>query len=175
MFFIITFMLIEDFNQTLDTWIKELEKYSFTQLSVKPSPTSWSIGQVYMHLIGATSYFIKQMQICASTNDHAEEETSVNAKAMFLNNAFPDAILEGPPSNADTPPPVSKEQLTEGLNHLKDEINKTAALVSKSQYKGKTKHFGLGYFNANEWMQFAEMHLRHHLRQKKRVDDYIKI
>ena len=27
---------------------------------------------------------------------------------------------------------------------------------------GKTKHPGLNYFTAKEWLQFAEMHLRHH-------------
>lgn len=171
----LTNMLIEDFNHTLDDWIKGLEQYNFTQLSAKPSPTGWSPGQLYMHLIDATNYFIKQAQICATTNDNAKEEASTNAKTMFLNNEFPDAILEGLPSNAGTPQPVSKNQLISELIHLKDEINKAEAMISKSQYKGKTKHSGLGYFNANEWLQFAEMHFRHHLRQKKRLDEYIKL
>ena len=168
-------MLIEDFNQTLDGWIKELEQYNITQLSGKPSATSWSLGQLYMHLIQSTHFFIKQIQICVSTDDNAKEESSANAKAMFLKNEFPDAILEGPPSNANTPQPVSKNQLVSELIHLKDEINKVEFLVGVSQFNGKTKHFGLGYFTANEWLQFAEMHFRHHLRQKKRLDDYIKL
>ncbi|HEV9036934.1 MAG TPA: hypothetical protein VGQ51_09945 [Puia sp.] len=35
---------------------------------------------------------------------------------------------------------------------------------------GKTRHPGLHYFNSLEWLQFAEMHMRHHFRQKKRID-----
>jgi hypothetical protein len=27
------------------------------------------------------------------------------------------------------------------------------------------------FFNAPEWLQFAEMHMRHHFRQKMRIDD----
>ena len=93
---------------------------------------------------------------------------------MFLNNDFPDAILEGPPSNAFTPQPESKDQLLTELLQLKDEMTKAEALIAASQFNGKTKHSGLGYFTASEWMQFAEMHFRHHLRQKKRLDDFLK-
>jgi DinB superfamily len=164
----------KEFDQTIDEWIKELERYSFTQLSAKPSSTSWSLGQLYMHLIQATHFFVKQIQISTSNNDNINEEAFAVAKTMFRNNDFPDAILEGPPSNAATPQPVSKEQLIKELTHLKDEINKAEDLILKSQFKGKTKHFGLGYFTASEWLQFAEMHFRHHLRQKKRLDDFLK-
>jgi DinB superfamily len=167
-------MLIEDFNHTLDWWIKDLEQYSFDQLCAKPSATSWSPGQLYMHLINATRYFIKQIHICISTNDNEKEEMFANAKTMFRNNDFPDEILDGPPSNAVTQQPAAKKQLISGLLQLKDEINNAASLVFKSQFKGKTKHGGLGYFSANEWLQFAEMHFRHHLRQKKRLDGFLK-
>jgi hypothetical protein len=36
---------------------------------------------------------------------------------------------------------------------------------------GKTRHPGLLYFSALEWLRFAEMHMRHHFRQKKRIDE----
>lgn len=54
-------------------------------------------------------------------------------------------------------------------------MNNVEMLISKSPFKGKTKHPGLDYFSAIEWLQFAEMHLRHHLRQKKRIDHFLKI
>jgi hypothetical protein len=47
--------------------------------------------------------------------------------------------------------------------------------ILKSPFHGKTKHPGLGFFNANEWLQFAEMHLRHHLKQKERIEEFLKI
>lgn len=168
-------MLIEDFNHTIDTWIKELEKYRFTELSAKASPDSWSLGQVYMHLIEDTKFYIEQMKTCISTNDNVVEEASPNGKTMLLNNDFPDAIIEGAPSNALVPQPGNKQQLRSALTNLKDEINNIETKISKSEFKGKTQHPGLGYFNAKEWLQFAEMHLRHHLRQKKRIDDFLKI
>ena len=167
-------MLIKDFNHTIDTWIKEIEQYDFTQLCAKPSANSWSLGQVCMHLIENTDYYIEQIKICVSNDDYAMEEASPDGKRMLLNNAFPDEILEGPPSNLDTPQPDSKEELMRCLMKLKEDIQNVEVLISKSPFKGKTKHPGLNYFNANEWLQFADMHFRHHFRQKKRIETFLK-
>ena len=168
-------MVTENFNRTIDIWINELNQYEFNQLCTKPAPGSWSLGQVYMHLISETSHFVEQIKICLSTNNHATEAAADAAIVMFGNNNFPDEILEGPPSNANTPQPEHKEQLMHGLLRLKEEINSLAASIANNQCKGKTKHPGLNYFNATEWLQFAEMHLRHHLRQKQRIENALKI
>jgi hypothetical protein len=119
--------------------------------------------------------FIEQARVCASANDNMHEQLSANAKTMFLNNEFPEAIIEGPPNNASTPQPESKEQLMNALINLKHEIQKAEELISTSRFNGKTKHHGLKYFNAHEWLRFADMHIRHHLRQKKRIDDFLKM
>lgn len=168
-------MLSEDFNHTIDFWIDALEQYDFRQLLAQSAPGKWSIGQVYMHLISETTHFIGQSKICACSDDHMNEEKSSAARALFLRNNFPDEQLEGPHSNNLTPQPETKEQLLNRLIRLKEEISQAALLISKSSFKGKTKHPGLNYFNAEEWLQFAEMHFRHHLRQKKRIDEFLKM
>lgn len=168
-------MLIEDFNHTINIWIKELEQYSFTQLCAKPSENSWSLGQLYLHLVNDTNYYIDQMKICVSNNDNEIEESAPFAKMLFLNNDFPDEIIEGAPSNANIPQPYDKEQLMNNLVNIKNEINCIEKQISEGCFSGKTKHPGLNYFSAKEWLQFAEMHFRHHLRQKKRIDDFLKI
>lgn len=168
-------MPLNDFNHTIDIWIKELEQSTFIRICTKPSPTSWSLGQVCMHLIDETNHYLKQIHICLSTNDNVSEEMSPDAKTMFHNNSFPDEVIDGPPTNSDTPQPDSKEELLRCIMKLKEEINNVETLISTSSFKGKTKHPGLNYFNANEWFQFAEMHFRHHLRQKKRIDEFLKI
>ena len=168
-------MITADFDRTLDNWIQGLEQYDFNQLCVKASPSSWSIGQVFMHLIENTNYYIEQIRICVSTNDHENEEASPHGRNMFYNNEFPDEILEGPSENSRTPQPESKEDLMRSLLKLREEMKVIEGLLSQSTYRGKTKHPGLNYFNAKEWLQFADMHFRHHLRQKKRIDAFLKL
>ena len=107
-------MSIENFNRTIDIWIKALEGYDYDQLTARPSPTSWSIGQVYMHLLDDTSYYIEQIQVCVTNNDHANDQATPAGKTMLLNNDFPDEMLEGSPANAYMPQPESKEQLMSG-------------------------------------------------------------
>ena len=110
-----------------------------------------------------------------SSDDHSDEPPSNEGADMFANNEFPDKVIEGPDTNVDILQPNSKEELKNALWLIKDEINSLDTLIPNSHYKGKTKHPGLGYFSASEWLQFADMHFRHHLRQKKRIDDFLKI
>ena len=102
-------MLIDDFNYVVDNWIKELERYHFTQLYIKPSPAGWSLGQLYMHLIADTNFYLEQIEICTSTNDNANEEASPAAKTMFRNNEFPDERIEGALSHC-TPSAARKQR-----------------------------------------------------------------
>lgn len=166
-------MLTKDFNNIIDIWIKELQQYDFARLCAKPAPTSWSIGQLMIHLIDDTNYYIEQLKICVSSDNNIFEESSPAAKRMFLNNDFPDEIIEGASANSLIQQPNNKEQLMSSLINVKKEISTVEVLISKSVFKGKTKHPGLGYFDAHEWLQFAAMHFRHHLRQKKRIDDFL--
>ena len=166
-------MKIEDFNHTIDIWITELEPYNFSQICHKSSPETWSLGQVIMHLIAETNFYLQQIKICLCGNENSNEEAASNGKMMFIKNSFPDQIIEGPASNMLVQQPQSKTQLLGSFKDLKDSFNEVNASILKSPYHGKTKHPGLGYFNASEWLQFAEMHLRHHLKQKERIDHFL--
>ena len=167
-------MLTEVLHKTITGWINDLDNYTLAELRKKPSPASWSLGQVYFHLIDNTRYYLEEARTCLNSSEHMLERPLPDGAAMLGNNEFPDAIIEGPDNNVDILQPDSNEQLKSGLLQIKDEINRLAVLISQSPYKGKTKHPGLGYFSANDWLQFADMHFRHHLKQKKRIDDFLR-
>lgn len=167
-------MGIEDFIRTTDIWIKDLKNYSIEQLLVKPAPESWSLGQLCKHILKLTIYYCGQIKICVSTNDHADEETLHGVKKMLERNAMPDVIINGPPSNDLTPQPESKEELLSGMADIKVRMKDTASLISNSSFKGKTKHAMMKYLNAEEWFQFIDIHLRHHLSQKARIEKFLK-
>ena len=167
-------MLVVDFDDTIDSWVRDLDNYTLTELRCKPSPLGWSLGQLYFHLVKNTQYYIEQAKICLSSNDQVHDEASPEAIAMFTNNEFPNAIIEGPDTNISPPQPNSKEDLKNALLNLKQEVINATIQVSHNRNRGKKKHPGLGYFSANDWLQFADMHFRHHLRQKKRINDFLK-
>jgi hypothetical protein len=162
---------LRQFNETIEKWIICLDDYTLEMLCQNPQTGSWSLGQVYVHIIDDTTYFIEQMKIALSNNANSEKEMHRNAKAIFSNNEFPDLLLNGPSTDASIRQPQSKDELLQSLVLIKDEINKLYATFDFSISNGKTEHPGFQFFTATEWLRFAEIHMRHHFRQKKRIDD----
>ena len=164
---------MQTFDHTIDYWIDALDQYNQWQLFTQPSAESWSIGQLYLHLINDTGFYIEQIKICLYTNENNTGATAPFAKSIFQHNGFPDEAIQGAPSNAAIPQPENKMQLVISLQKLKNEMHILKEQMETSSFTGKTKHPGLGYFSAIEWYQFTEMHFRHHMKQKKTLDIFL--
>jgi hypothetical protein len=161
--------VLQQFNHTIGHFIKALDNYTLEQICRQPQPGRWSLGQMYRHIIDDTAWFVQQMKACLATTHHINESMHEDAQAMFAANAFPDILIEGPATNTYIPQPPSKDELLQELLTIQNEVNS----LDFSAPSGKTLHPGLLYFNATEWLQFAEMHIRHHFRQKQRIDNYL--
>jgi myosin-crossreactive antigen len=159
--------LLKQFNSTIKAWIDYLDDYTIEMLQQHVTGSVWSLGQVYTHIIDDTTYFVTQMKIAAATDDNNEQMPQAGAKELFTNNAFPDIKIAGPATDTFIQQPDSIAALLQALEQIRDEVNK---LFSSEIHNGKTAHPGLGYFTAKEWLQFADIHMRHHFRQKKRID-----
>lgn len=162
--------LISRFNETIDVLIASLERYSLENLRRQPQAGRWSLGQMYTHIADDTTYFIEQMKAALATPGNSHESMHEDAKAMFARNAFPDIKIEGPATNTFIPQPDNKDGLKNRLVAIKQIINELFNNIDESNLRGKTAHPGLHYFTALEWLQFAEMHMRHHFRQKERIE-----
>lgn len=168
-------MIIDQFNDTIDIWIAELQQYRFDELLAKPDAGSWSVGQVFVHVIEDTKYYIGQIAFCLNKGEYVSEKMSESAKTMFLNNEFPDKKIKGDPFiSENVQQPISKQQLREKMLELKQEMGLMWNRLISTDRIGKAKHPGLGYFSGTEWVQYADMHLRHHLRQKERIDHFLR-
>ncbi len=164
--------LLEQFNRTIQHWIDQLDNYAIEMLHQRPQADAWSLGQVYIHIIEDTTFYLEQMKVAlASKNRYAERSMRSRARTMFENNEFPDMVLENPFNDIDLRPPQSKDEVLQGLTSIKEEVNQLFRHIDLSSAKGKTEHPGFAFFDAFEWLQFAEMHMRHHLRQKRRIDE----
>jgi hypothetical protein len=165
------------FSEVLDTWERALINYSETDFLKKPSDDAWSIGQVYHHLIKATiGFHLPQVEICLKNVENTHESKMMPGRVSYFLGSIPPIKVKVPPTPEYTPPqPESIAWVKVKLNELRPKMAKMAALLAESQGKtGKTKHPGFGYLDANEWFQLVEMHFRHHLRQKARLDKFLK-
>jgi hypothetical protein len=39
---------------------------------------------------------------------------------------------------------------------------------------GKSEHPVFGFLNGFEWLQYSEMHMRHHLKQKQKIEGFLR-
>lgn len=164
-------MLLNSFNETIQKWIGFLDDYTLEMLCQKPDDRSWSLGQVYTHITDDTAWFVEQMAAAMQTNANGEKEMHENARTMLQNNAFPDMMIEGPATNTYIRQPESRDEIRKKLLSIEAEVNTLYSSFNELKTIGKTRHPGLLYFNTLDWLQFAEMHLRHHFRQKARIDE----
>ncbi|NML38107.1 hypothetical protein HHL17_12955 [Chitinophaga sp. G-6-1-13] len=159
----------QQFNDTLQQWVAFLDDYSLEMICRPTKAAAWSLGQVYMHIIDDTGWFVEQVATALVSQAHQDQEMTEEGR-QILANGFPDIQIAGPATNTFIPQPESLDQLRQGLLSIQQAIAELCRDGDFACATGKTKHPGLGYFTAAEWLRFAELHMQHHLRQKKRID-----
>ena len=162
--------------QLLESWEKQLSNYSMDELLKKSDANSWSMGQVYIHLINATLDFqLLQVRACQSSNENQSKRKNFKGFISFnVLGKFPPIKIKVAASESYTPKqPESVAQILEGFADIKKEVRRTLESFSDKSCNGKIEHPGLSFLNASEWFKLIEMHIRHHLAQKKRIDSFL--
>lgn len=162
--------------QLVENWEQQLSSYTIEALLKKSDAESWSMGQVYMHLINATLNFqLKQVSFCLNTDENQSKRKNFKGFISYhILGKFPPIKIKVPASEAYSPKqPESVAQILEGFAEVKREVKLSLAMLTEKKGKGKTEHPGFSYLNASEWFKLVEMHIRHHLAQKKRIDEFL--
>lgn len=163
------------FFKIVEIWEKEFDKYDVTQLTQKENSESWSIGQLYKHLIdGTLNFHLQQVKKCINSDENKSKKK--NFKGFLTYNilkGFPPIKIKVPASETYTPKQAQNiEELKNGFQKLKQEMRNTFENFEKDK-KGKIEHPGLSYLNASEWFRLIPMHFKHHLRQKENIDIFL--
>lgn len=161
-----------------EKWLAALDEYSDDSFMKKPSADEWSVSQVYFHLAEVTDKCLANAIMCAE-NKGETGHSGWGPKIFSLMGSFPPVklIIKKIPPGLDRiylPEQIEKAEarrlLGEALQKMKSNISKIDG-ASKDQ---RIAHWAAGWFNALQWYQSAEMHLKHHFRQKKRIDNFLR-
>lgn len=182
------------FEETASRYIRELDSISLEQLLWKPAEDEWSLGQMHMHLIQSAQFMqLRNVALCLAPNGNpmvASAGKTALGEGLFRAGSFPPDRIRVSPSPQYTPlQPDSKEQLVDGLRDTIRRMNEIEPAVAAAfdpvaqaisepgkgtaiePARNTVAHPRLGGLNALEWFQLIEMHYRHHLLQKERLDD----
>ncbi len=160
-------------HSAIDYWISDFKKYSFEQITAKPSEHSWSMGQVGIHLwMSAKGFFFKNAEKCLNKDGVQKGKgRSWQGHLIFTLKMFPPVKYEMPRSVAVIPKqPESKEQLIAKLEEVKQIASAYIKRIPDSDPALKTRHPFLGWLNTAEWISLCNIHFRHHVRQKRRIE-----
>ncbi len=152
-------------------WLKELDFYGNNQFKKKTNDSSWTIGQIYDHLLKySQEVHLKAIQECLS----AKESNAKEGKSFkgFLQFSYGGYLPFKHKSNPYKEPaqPLSTEKVKDDFYRFLKLIYKVAKEIDYKKPTAKVKHPTLGYLSAEEWFKLIEMHFRHHVKQKKKLD-----
>lgn len=168
--------IYKSFLDTAKWWIKELDFYGHYQFKQKTPESDWTIGQVYDHLINGTyTYQLQQIRNClVKINGAPVGKKKMKGKFLFFLGRFPNVKVKGVNQDYIPNQPESPAKMKDDFYRFIKAMQKTAKEIDASNLDYKTENPSLGWLNALEWFKLIEMHFKHHLRQKSRLDKHIR-
>ncbi|HVT05306.1 MAG TPA: DinB family protein [Thermoanaerobaculia bacterium] len=163
----------EGIRLLIASWRDALEQTSDLRLSAPTEPGQWTLGQVYAHIIEATDGLaIPQLEKCLSPDrESTTKGKTIPGIAVFALGAIPPIRIRFRPSPDYVPKqPANREAIRVSLDAMETRLLELVDRVEGAPTDRRARHPLLGMLNAAEWLQFAQMHLRHHLRQRRRLE-----
>lgn len=167
-----TDVIFAQIEKSLTHYLNNLDKYSDTQFYFKATPDTWSLGQMYEHLTMSHSFFIYHINNCLQKRKGQEGgEKNEFGKKIQLKNSFPPIKIKMP-EEWRGPEPIAKtiEEYKAIVPIMKDNMQALLDNIRNDDQSYKTLHVAAGFLSAIEWLQVADMHLRHHFRQQEELE-----
>ncbi|WP_027395751.1 hypothetical protein [Aquimarina latercula] len=164
------------FKRRSEKWHSDLQSYSTEKLYHKPLTNQWCLAELYDHIIRvAKTYQLPNFQKCIEGDIKKGKRKNSIAYLIFDLSIVPSRTIkmESFPAKivSDFTPKVLEREALE--NKFKEFIAETLSkepLIKHSDKSLKHHHPFFGMINASEWFSLIEIHMRHHERQKKRLE-----
>jgi len=171
--------LYATFEATTNRYIQALDNYTMDELLRVPPDGGWTLGQVYIHMATANKYFLgKNAEACA-LGDNVVTDGKGKTKwgwFVFAFKMFPPFKVKMPKKQTGGTEPIqpeSKEQIVRKLQENLELFKRIEEQVANAPKNNRKKYPFLGNLNAAEWYQIAGFHMKHHFRQKKKLDAFL--
>ena len=171
--------MLNKFNRKANEWLVDLRMMDEEIIQIKPTEKSWSISEVYDHVMRvARSYQIPNLK--ESITESAKRKKSKNKYGIAIFNLgyrknvhikmeeFPKPLVE-----AFTPSKRVKNDLINDFLSFIKEVNELQDILEKSGKENKQYHFMFGDINTKEWFSLIELHIWLHDKQKAKIKRYI--
>jgi hypothetical protein len=171
--------ILHRFNKKANEWLVDLRIMDEELIQIKPTESSWSISEVYDHVMRvARSYQIPNLK--KSITEYAKRKKSKNKYGIAIFNLgirknvhikmeeFPKPLVE-----AFTPVKRDKNDLVNDFLSFIQEVNDLQDILEKSKKKNQHYHPMFGDISTKEWFSLIELHIWQHDKQREKIKMYL--
>ena len=147
--------------------LTEIPDYEFQKT---PNVGGWSYSEVYSHIWDASLLSLRAMEDIWKGKG-VLKPTAFTVKVILFYGAFPPAKRYKVPKKMESRVKIiSKKEVLALIAQFLEQLDKDLPEIHTANPALKTSHIRLGYLNAKQWLRFIEIHLKHHLKQIKRIE-----
>jgi len=164
-------------EELIGYFIQELGNYPEEQFQYKNDEETWSLAQMFQHMYTASTFFMYSASNCLRQRKGSTEgEKTPVGVGLYQRNAFPDKEIKQPKEwIKGAPEAKTQEETKQQWQALLPKLKELAEAVAQDDGSYKNNHVFFGMLTATEWYQQIEMHNRHHLKQKKKLENLANI
>lgn len=136
-----------------------------------PPINGWSYSEVYSHIFDASLLSLIALNNCIK-GEGEQRPTHFAVKMILLFGTLPPGKKYKVPQRLlERVKKINTMAAQQFMLDFELQLAKIYPQIEKANLKIKTKHPRLGYLNAKQWLKFIEIHLNHHFKQLKRIEN----
>lgn len=162
--------IFKEIQQATEKYRSKLAHIPDDTFQQSPAGGGWSYSEVYAHVFDLSILSLEAIDACLAA-EAKKRKTPFITRAILFFGAFPPAMkFKVPDRFASRVKKVDKSIAKSMINQFEAKLKSYPDLLKRSDPAMKSPHPRLGYLNAAQWLRFMEIHLKHHLKQLKRID-----
>lgn len=149
----------------------KLETLAEDDFQTTPPIEGWSYSEVYDHIFDLSLLSLDTMR--EAVKGHGEKKpTAFIVKVILFFGMFPPAKKFKVPKRFDgRVKKINKTEAAIWIEQFMQQLVIDYAALEKADPAIKTLHPRFGYLNASQWFRVIQIHLNHHLKQLKRIEN----
>ena len=165
-----TAVIFDSIRRTTTSYRERIQTLQAANFEKTPADGTWSYSEVFAHIFDLSILSLDAIDRCLSM-EAKKRRTPFIARAILFIGAFPPVMkLKVPKQFASRVKKISIAEAVSLMAEFELKLQSYPKLVAQADPNLKVAHPRLGYLNARQWLRFIEIHLKHHLKQLKRID-----
>lgn len=161
------FSLLKDISAKYHDFLREVPD---DQFQLTPPIGGWSYSEVYSHIFDISILTLKEVEHCIKGEGKIKPTAFIVKVILFFGSFPPNAKYKVPKALVGRERKIKKEAAAAFIQKFLEELDIVYSQLHLADPALKTLHPRLGYLNASQWFRFMEIHLKHHLKQLKRIE-----